>query len=352
MVLGIQHRLSELMTSTDAIKQSLLQQIANSSSLKELDAIRVSALGKKGELTQLLKQLSSLSVEERPKVGAAINQAKQEVQQVLEIRKSILQEQELDNKLQSEGVDVTLPGRSSQSGSSHIVSQTIARITDYFFSTGYSIENGPEIENDFYNFEALNIPSHHPARAMHDTFYIEDNYVLRTHTSPVQVRTMQRAVANNQLPIQIICPGKVYRRDSDITHTPMFHQIEGLVIGKGITMGQLKYTLIEFLKTYFETDVDVRFRPSYFPFTEPSAEVDVQCQSCKGKGCRICSHTGWLEVLGCGMVHPNVLRACNIDSEYNGFAFGLGIERLAMLRHGVSDLRIFFENDIRFLQQF
>ncbi len=341
------------MSTTAAIVEVLLQRIADANSLKELDDIRVSALGKKGELTQLLKQLGSLSAEQRPIVGAEINQAKAQITDALDARKVQLQALELETQLASEGIDVTLPGRTTTAGSSHLVSQTIAQISDYFVATGYSIESGPEIEDDFHNFEALNIPSHHPARAMHDTFYIDEQHVLRTHTSPVQIRTLQRAVTNNHLPLQIICPGKVYRRDSDITHTPMFHQIEGLVVAEGITMGHLKYTLINFLKAYFESDVKVRFRPSYFPFTEPSAEADVECQNCKGKGCRICSHTGWIEVLGCGMVHPNVFKSCGVDTEkYTGFAFGLGIERLAMLRHNVSDLRMFFENDVRFLKQF
>ncbi len=340
------------MSDIETIAQKLLERVNNATTIKELELERVNALGKKGELTQRLKQLGQLDSEQRPIVGAQINKVKQAVQEALEQRRQILGAKALKTQLQMQSIDVTLPGRSTPKGSYHLVSQTIQRINDYFVKLGFNIESGPEIEDDFHNFEALNIPAHHPARAMHDTFYINEKHVLRTHTSPVQIRTMQSAVQNNDLPIHIICPGKVYRRDSDITHTPMFHQIEGLVVSENITMGHLKYTLIEFLKYYFEADLEVRFRPSYFPFTEPSAEVDVQCQNCKGTGCRICSYTGWLEVLGCGMVHPNVFKACGVDNSYNGFAFGLGIERLAMLRHGVSDLRMLFENDTRFLKQF
>ena len=314
-----------------------------------LDEVRVDYLGKKGQLTGLLKGLGKLSPEERPKAGAQINVVKQEVQELINARKAGFEKAAIDAKLASETVDVTLPGRASEVGGLHPVTRTMERIEAFFTKVGYDIAEGPEIEDDYHNFEALNIPAHHPARAMHDTFYINENTVLRTHTSPVQIRTME----GKQPPIRVVCPGRVYRCDSDLTHTPMFHQVEGLVVDKNISMADLKGTVDQFLKAFFEADLPVRFRPSYFPFTEPSAEVDIQCTNCKGKGCRVCSHTGWLEVMGCGMVHPNVFKHCDIDSdEYSGFAFGMGVERLAMLRYGVNDLRLFFENDLNFLKQF
>jgi len=252
-------------------------------------------------------------------------------------------------KLEKETVDISLPGRKAETGGFHPITRTLQRIESIFTAVGYSVAEGPEIEDDFHNFEALNIPSHHPARAMHDTFYVDETHVLRTHTSPVQIRTM----IDDEPPIHVICPGRVYRCDSDLTHTPMFHQVEGLVVDKNISFAELKGTVDQFLKAFFEMDVPVRFRPSYFPFTEPSAEVDIQCSGCGGKGCRICKNTGWIEVMGCGMVHPNVFKACDIDSSvYSGFAFGMGVERLAMMRYGVNDLRLFFENDLAFLKQF
>ena len=255
----------------------------------------------------------------------------------------------LDAKLSSEKIDITLPGRRQNFGGLHPISITIDRITDIFQSAGYDVAVGPEIEDDYHNFEALNIPAHHPARAMHDTFYVNPGTVLRTHTSPVQVRVME----GGEAPFKMICPGRVYRCDSDLTHTPMFHQVEGLLIDEEVTFADLKGTVVSFLQAFFETDLPVRFRPSYFPFTEPSAEADMGCVSCEGRGCRICGNTGWLEVMGCGMVHPKVLEMSNVDtSKYKGFAFGMGVERLAMLRYDVSDLRTYFENDIRFLQQF
>jgi phenylalanyl-tRNA synthetase alpha chain len=268
---------------------------------------------------------------------------------LLNERKSYFEGVVLDARLAEETIDVSLPGRVEDIGGLHPVTRTMERIESFFSRVGYDIETGPEIEDDYHNFEALNIPSHHPARAMHDTFYIDPTTVLRTHTSPVQVRTMERAAP----PIRIICPGRVYRCDSDLTHTPMFHQVEGLVVDKDISFADLKGVIDQFLKAFFEADLPVRFRPSYFPFTEPSAEVDIQCTNCGGKGCRVCSHTGWLEVMGCGMVHPNVLEHCKVDADaFTGFAFGMGVERLAMLRYGVNDLRLFFENDLRFLKQF
>ncbi|MGS2722686.1 phenylalanine--tRNA ligase subunit alpha [Porticoccus sp. GXU_MW_L64] len=314
-----------------------------------LDDIRVDYLGKKGQITGLLKGLGKLSPEERPKAGAQINVVKQEVQELINTRKAGFEKAAIDAKLESETVDVTLPGRASEVGGLHPVTRTMERIEAFFTKVGYDIAEGPEIEDDYHNFEALNIPAHHPARAMHDTFYINENTVLRTHTSPVQIRTME----GKQPPIRVVCPGRVYRCDSDLTHTPMFHQVEGLVVDKNISMADLKGTVDQFLKAFFEADLPVRFRPSYFPFTEPSAEVDIQCTNCGGKGCRVCSHTGWLEVMGCGMVHPNVFKHCDIDpDQYTGFAFGMGVERLAMLRYGVNDLRLFFENDLNFLKQF
>ncbi|MDO7653102.1 MAG: phenylalanine--tRNA ligase subunit alpha [Porticoccus sp.] len=314
-----------------------------------LDQVRVEYLGKKGLLTGLLKGLGKLSPEERPAAGARINEVKQQVQEKINLRRDNMENAAVEARLASEAVDVTLPGRGEDVGGLHLVTHTMERIESFFARVGYTVEEGPEVEDDYHNFEALNIPAHHPARAMHDTFYVNENTVLRTHTSPVQIRTME----SQEPPIRIICPGRVYRCDSDITHTPMFHQVEGLVVDKNVSMADLKGTIDQFLKAFFEEDLPVRFRPSYFPFTEPSAEVDIQCTNCQGKGCRICKNTGWLEVMGCGMVHPNVFAHCNVDAnEYSGFAFGMGVERLAMLRYGVTDLRLFFENDLQFLRQF
>ena len=316
---------------------------------KALESLRVEFLGKRGSLTAQLKTLGKLPAAERPAAGEKINIAKREVQAAIETRKQLLVEASLNEQLKRETIDVTLPGRRQSQGGLHPVTQTIDRITSIFKSAGYNIAEGPEIEDDYHNFEALNIPSHHPARAMHDTFYIDPVTVLRTHTSPVQVRVME----SQKPPYRMICPGRVYRCDSDITHTPMFHQVEGLLIDDNVSFADLKGTVEDFLKAFFEQDLAVRFRPSYFPFTEPSAEVDMSCVSCGGKGCRICGHTGWLEVMGCGMVHSSVLEMSNIDpNEFNGFAFGMGVERLAMLRYQVNDLRTYFENDLRFLQQF
>ena len=314
-----------------------------------LDLVRVEFLGKKGRLTDLLKGLGKLSAEERPAAGAEINKAKQQVQQAIAVRKDTLAEAAIQEKLKSERIDVTLPGRNVEEGGLHPVTMVKQRIESFFKSVGYDVVEGPEIEDDYHNFEALNIPQHHPARAMHDTFYFDPNILLRTHTSPVQVRTMEQ----REPPFRIICPGRVYRVDSDLTHTPMFHQIEGLLIDKESSFADLKGTIVEFLQVFFEKELKVRFRPSYFPFTEPSAEVDVQCVQCAGKGCRVCSNTGWLEVMGSGMVHPKVLEYSGIDpEEYSGFAFGMGVDRFAMLRYGVDDLRLFFDNDLRFLRQF
>jgi len=310
-----------------------------------LDQVRVQYLGKKGEISALMKNLGNAAPEDRPKVGAVINEARGKVQDALNARKESLESEALNAKLASETVDVTLPGRAVQEGSLHPVTRTLERIEGFFANAGYQVAEGPEIEDDFHNFEALNIPSHHPARAMHDTFYFDAGTLLRTHTSPVQVRTME----SQEPPIRIICPGRVYRCDYDQTHSPMFHQVEGLLVDKGISFADLKGTIQEFLSVFFERDLVIRLRPSYFPFTEPSAEIDIEWVIETPEGTK----RRWLEVGGCGMVHPEVFKHVNIDpEEYTGFAFGMGVERLAMLRYGVNDLRLFFENDLRFLQQF
>jgi phenylalanyl-tRNA synthetase alpha chain len=337
------------MENLDSLVTQAQTAIGSAKDAKALDDVRVRFLGKKGEITQLLKGLGALSPQERPAAGAKINVAKQALQGSINEREAALSSAALDARLASESIDVTLPGRSEFIGNLHPVTRTMERIEDFFAHIGYDVKEGPEIEDDYHNFEALNIPAHHPARAMHDTFYFDAHTLLRTHTSPVQVRVME----TEQPPLRIICPGRVYRCDSDITHTPMFHQVEGLLVDEGVSFSDLKGTVEEFLRVFFEKELAVRFRPSYFPFTEPSAEVDIQCVMCSGDGCRVCSHTGWLEVMGCGMVHPNVFKASGVDTEkYTGFAFGMGVERLAMLRYGVNDLRLFFENDVRFLRQF
>lgn len=318
-----------------------LEKVDQASDVKALDQVRVDYLGKKGVLTAQLKNLGQLSAEERPQAGAKINEAKQQVEAVIREKKAALENAALAEKLKSESIDVTLPGRGQKTGGLHPVTRTLQRIEGFFKNAGYSVEQGPEVEDNFHNFDALNIPAHHPARAMHDTFYFNAETLLRTHTSPVQIRTMEK----QNPPIRIICPGRVYRCDSDLTHTPMFHQVEGLLVDKDVSFANLKGTVEQFLRTFFEDEnLNVRFRPSYFPFTEPSAEFDIEWASSK---------TGWLEVGGCGMVHPNVLKSSGVDpEEYMGFAFGLGVERLAMLRYGVNDLRMFFENDLKFLEQF
>lgn len=337
------------MENLASITDDALARVEQSSNLSDLDQIRVDYLGKKGQLTALLKTLGKLSAEERPQAGAKINEAKSKVQEAINAKKAILENAQIEQQLRAESIDVTLPGRENSYGGLHPVTRTLDRISAIFEKVGFSIAEGPEIEDDFHNFEALNLPAHHPARAMHDTFYVDASHVLRTHTSPVQVRVMEKT----EPPIRVICPGRVYRCDSDITHTPMFHQVEGLVVDEDISFADLKGTVDQFLKAFFEADVPVRFRPSYFPFTEPSAEMDIQCTHCGGKGCRICKNTGWIEVGGCGMVHPNVFTASKVDPEkYSGFAFGMGVERLAMMRYGIGDLRMFFENDLNFLKQF
>ena len=338
------------MQELEQILNQAVQQFATIEQAAELEQAKARFLGKEGRLSELLKGLGKLSAEERPAAGARINQVKQAIESALQQRRDALLQQQLQQKLAAEALDVTLPGRGMGCGGLHPVTRTLERIEALFHSLGFAVATGPEIETDFYNFTALNIPENHPARAMHDTFYIDAQHVLRTHTSPVQIRYME----NNAPPLKIIAPGRVYRCDSDVTHSPMFHQVEGLWIAEDVNFAMLKGVLADFMQRFFEReDLKVRFRPSFFPFTEPSAEMDIQCVQCNGKGCRVCSHTGWLEVLGSGMVHPNVLKHVNIDSEkYLGFAFGLGVERLAMLRYGVADLRLFYDGDLRFLKQF
>ena len=341
--------MSVTLENLDKIGSLALQEIDQIKGLATLDDLRVKYLGKKGELTLQLKNIGKLEPADRPAFGDKVNQVKKLVADSLSLKKEQLELQAMAKSLQENAVDVSLPGRGQQVGSLHPVTRSMQRIEDIFTRMGFAVASGPEIEDDFHNFEALNIPDDHPARAMHDTFYLEDGHLLRTHTSPVQVRYMKE----HKPPMNIIAPGRVYRCDSDVTHTPMFHQVEGLAVAEDISFADLKGILTYFLRQFFEKDLSVRLRPSYFPFTEPSAEVDISCVFCDGEGCRICKKTGWLEVLGCGMVHPEVFRHVGIDSEkYTGFAFGLGVERLTMLRYGVDDLRLFFDNDIAFLRQF
>jgi phenylalanyl-tRNA synthetase alpha chain len=323
--------------------------IRSAPDLRALDEMRVRYLGKSGLLTVQLKSLGKLPPEERPQAGQAINQAKRELEALIEARKGTLEQELLQQRLACERIDVTLPGRGRGHGGLHPITRTLERMTELFAGAGFSVAEGPEIEDDFHNFEALNIPAHHPARAMHDTFYFDEHLLLRTHTSPVQIRVMKES----EPPLKIIAPGRVYRCDSDLTHSPMFHQVEGFLVDRDVSFADLKGVLYDFLNRFFERELRLRFRPSYFPFTEPSAEVDIECVMCGGKGCRVCKQSGWIEVLGCGMIHPEVFRHVGIDSEkYTGYAFGMGVERLTMLRYGVNDLRLFFENDLRFLRQF
>lgn len=337
------------MSTLETLKEAALAAVEQASESQALEQLRVDYLGKKGQLTQLLKQLGSLPVEERPAAGANINKVKAELQQLINERREKLENEQSLAQLGKEAIDITLPGRRQSAGGAHPVTNTIERIEEIFSVAGFVTVEGPEIEDDYHNFEALNIPAHHPARAMHDTFYLTNGTLLRTHTSTVQVRVME----NGEPPFRIICPGRVYRCDSDVTHTPMFHQVEGLLVDENVNFCHLKGLVEQFLQAFFEADLAVRFRPSYFPFTEPSAEVDVQCVSCRGNGCRVCSQTGWLEIMGCGMVHPKVLEYSGIDTErYTGLAFGMGVDRLAMLRYQINDLRLMFENDLNFLRQF
>ncbi len=329
------------------IKKEFEEAIKNIDNNEALKQLKAQFLGKKGRVTELFKRISDLGNEQKKEFGKNINQLKSYIENAIKEKQTQINEFVKRKSLEEESIDITLPSRVSNFGAIHPITKTIIEIEDIFKSMGFDVETGYEIEYDKYNFELLNIPKEHPARDMQDTFYINDNVVLRTHTSPTQVRVMQK----KNPPVMFISPGKVYRRDSDITHSPMFHQIEGLLIDKDIHFSDLKGVLSEFLRMFFG-DVPVRFRPSYFPFTEPSAEVDIGCIICKGKGCRVCSHTGYLEVLGCGMVHPNVLRNVNYPKDYNGFAFGLGVERFAMLKYGIDNIKLFFENDVRFLKQF
>jgi phenylalanyl-tRNA synthetase alpha chain len=332
-----------------ALTGQALVEVAACGDLATLEEARVRWLGKKGTLTEQLKALGALDAAERPAAGARINEAKERVQAALDARREELRRTDIERRLRAGRIDVTLPGRGEEPGGLHPVTKTRLRIETLFRRAGFDVASGPEIEDDFHNFGALNIPPDHPARAMHDTFYFPDGRLLRTHTSPVQIR----ALLEHGAPLAVIAPGRVYRCDSDMTHSPMFHQLEGLAVGENVSFANMKAVLHGFLQAFFERDLAMRLRPSYFPFTEPSAEVDMSCVFCDGKGCRTCKHSGWLEISGCGMVHPNVLRASGVDPErYTGYAFGAGIDRLAMLRYGVNDLRLFFENDLRFLKQF
>jgi phenylalanyl-tRNA synthetase alpha chain len=331
------------------LTQQALAEVAACGDLAALDDARVRWLGKKGALTGQLKALGELPATERPAAGARINAAKEEVQAAIEARRNTLQRADTERQLLAGRTDVTLPGRGEAPGGLHPVTQARLRIETLFRRAGFEVASGPEIEDDFHNFGALNFTPNHPARAMHDTFYFPDGRLLRTHTSPVQIRALRERGA----PLFIIAPGRVFRCDSDMTHSPMFHQLEGLAVGENISFANMKAVLHGFLQAFFERDLAMRLRASFFPFTEPSAEVDMSCVFCDGRGCRVCKHTGWLEVSGCGMVHPNVLAASGVDPErYTGYAFGAGIDRLAMLRYAVNDLRLFFENDLRFLRQF
>ena len=337
------------MADLTALTTQALAEVAQCANLPALEEARVHWLGRKGVLTEQLKALGALPATERPAAGARINEAKEVLQAALEARRAELARADIDRQLEAGRIDVTLPGRGEETGGLHPVTKARLRIETLFRRAGFDVAAGPEIEDDFHNFGALNIPPNHPARAMHDTFYFADGRLLRTHTSPVQIRALREHGA----PLAIIAPGRVYRCDSDMTHSPMFHQLEGLVVGENVSFANMKAVLHGFLQAFFERDLAMRLRPSFFPFTEPSAEVDMSCVFCEGRGCRTCKQTGWLEISGCGMVHPNVLRASGVDAErYTGYAFGAGIDRLAMLRYGVNDLRLFFENDLRFLTQF
>ncbi len=333
-----------------AIRDNAFESLKNAKQIKDIDELKVKYLGKKGELTAILKGMGKLSNEERPIMGQLANEVRAEIEEKIEEAKKIFKAKELEMKLKNEKIDVTIPGKKLLHGHKHPMSIVIDEITDIFIGMGYEVAEGPDVELDYYNFEALNIPANHPAKDEQDTFYITKDILLRTQTSPVQVRVMEKG----KLPIRVICPGTVYRSDEvDATHSPVFHQLEGLVVDKGITMGDLKGALAVFAKELFGENTKVRFRPHHFPFTEPSAEMDVTCFACGGKGCRVCKGEGYIELLGCGMVHPKVLRMSGIDPDvYSGFAFGMGLERVAMQRYGITDLRLLFENDVKFLKQF
>ncbi len=342
MTESLEGQLARLMAEVEAALASAADEAAT-------EAVRVRYLGKKGLLTEHLKRLGELPPEERPHAGRLLNETKEAIAAKITAHRAALAQSAVERRLAAERLDVTLPGRGQRTGGLHPITRTLERLEAIFTRMGFDVADGPEIEDDFHNFEALNIPRDHPARAMHDTFYLDDRRLLRTHTSPVQIRYME----GRRPPLRTIAAGRVYRRDSDVTHTPMFHQLEGFMVDETTSFADLKGVLAGFLEAFFEAPLRLRFRPSYFPFTEPSAEVDISCVLCAAQGCRVCKGTGWLEVLGCGMIHPQVLRQVRIDSErWTGFAFGLGVERLAMLRYGVSDLRLFYENDLRFLRQF
>ncbi len=333
-----------------SIKESAFNELTNADSSSKLEEIRVKYLGKKGELTTILRSMGGLSKEERPVVGKLVNEVKKEVEDKIEEKLNIIKEKEKNDKLASEIIDISMPGKKNMIGKRHPLDLTLESMKDIFISMGFTVEEGPEVELDYYNFEALNIPKNHPARSEQDTFYVNDNLVLRTQTSPVQIRVME----NQTPPIKMIGPGKVYRSDAvDATHSPIFYQMEGLVIDKGVTFADLKGTLELFAKKMFGDKVKTKFRPHHFPFTEPSAEMDATCFVCEGEGCRVCKGSGWIELLGCGMVHPQVLRNCGIDPEvYSGFAFGFGVDRMVMLKYGIDDIRLLYESDMRFLNQF
>lgn len=332
-----------------ALEQAAAQAAGEATGEHDLQQVKARFLGRKGELTAIMKGVGALPAEQRPLIGALANEVKERLEILFDSRFAALRAVELQRRLAAERIDVTLPGRRIRHGSRHPITQVTEELVGIFASLGFGVAEGPEVERDFYNFEALNIPRDHPARDMQDTFYVSDDVVLRTHTSPVQVRTMM----NQAPPVRVVAPGTVYRRDSDITHSPMFHQIEGFLVDRNVTFGDLKGILTTFINEYFGTGTGVRFRPSFFPFTEPSAEVDIQCVICGGSGCRVCKQSGWLEILGSGMIDPEVFKSVGYDPEtYTGFAFGMGIERIAMLKYGVNDLRLFYENDLRFLRQF
>ena len=333
-----------------AISGAAAEALRRANKLEKLEELRIQFLGKKGELTAVMKGMGKLSPEERPVIGQLANEVRSRIEQALEEKKSVLEAEVQNAKMKRERLDVTMPGRRTAEGGKHPLLTVLDDLKDIFIGMGFTIAEGPEVELDYYNFEALNIPKDHPARDTQDTFYINENLVLRSQTSPVQVRTME----NQKPPIRIIAPGRVYRSDAvDATHSPVFHQVEGLVVDKGITMADLKGTLEIFVKKLYGEETRLRFRPHHFPFTEPSAEVDISCFNCGGEGCSVCKGEGWIEILGCGMVHPRVLKNCGIDpEEYSGFAFGIGLERVAMFRYDVDDMRMFFENDVRFLKQF
>lgn len=334
-----------------ALQEQALAELEAACCLDELKALKVKYLGKKGPMTEILRGMGKLPAEERPKIGQIVNEIKAQLEAAIEAKNTVLEEKALADKLANEKVDITLPGRHQGCGHLHPVTLTLREVKKIFMRMGFDVMEGPEIENDYYNFEALNLPKDHPARDMQDTFYITEEFLLRTQTSPIQARTMQSREPNS--PIRMIAPGTVYRNDYDATHSPMFHQVEGLVLDKNISLADLKGTLELFCKEMFGSSVKIRLRPSYFPFTEPSAEVDISCVICGGKGCRVCKNSGWLEILGSGMVHPHVLEMSGYDPKViNGYAFGMGIERIAMLKYGIDDLRLFFENDLRFIRQF